>query len=152
MVETLVLWIGVAGLLVAADLFTKHFAKTHFADPIQVIPGIFQLFLSFNTGIAFSIPIPNAVMLILAPLLISVMAIVIFKFCDTSETVAKLILVLLIAGGAGNLIDRIFTGAVVDFLSFSFWPSFNLADSYLTIAAFLLILFYGRITVYGGRK
>ena len=50
---------------------------------------------------------------------------------------------LLYAGIAGNLIDRIFRGYVIDFLDFhwgaSHFPCFNLADSYISIAAFILI-------------
>ena len=56
---------------------------------------------------------------------------------------------LLYAGITGNLIDRIFRGYVIDFLDFywktSHFPCFNLADSYISIAAFILILmsFFG---------
>ena len=52
--------------------------------------------------------------------------------------------VCLIAGTVGNLLDRIFYGAVTDFLSFNFWgyhyPIFNLADIMIVVGAFLLIL------------
>lgn len=51
------------------------------------------------------------------------------------------VLTVLVAGIAGNFLDRAFRGYVVDFINFKVWPVFNLADSYLTIAvATLLIL------------
>jgi signal peptidase II len=46
---------------------------------------------------------------------------------------------LVAAGAAGNLIDRFFRGGgVVDFVDFSFWPAFNVADSAITVGAILL--------------
>ena len=51
---------------------------------------------------------------------------------------------LVVAGGASNLIDRIQTGAVVDFLDLHWrgwhWPAFNLADSYIFCAIFVWVL------------
>lgn len=47
---------------------------------------------------------------------------------------------LIVGGISGNLIDRIRFGAVIDFLDFHFWPVFNLADSFIVVGVFLLIL------------
>jgi len=49
---------------------------------------------------------------------------------------------LLLSGTIGNLIDRIFLGYVRDFIDLGFWPSFNLADSYSTIGAILLVIYF----------
>jgi signal peptidase II len=53
---------------------------------------------------------------------------------------------LVVAGGASNLIDRIQTGAVVDFLDIHWrgmhWPAFNLADSYIVCAVLVWILLF----------
>jgi len=49
--------------------------------------------------------------------------------------------ILLFSGTVGNLIDRIFLGYVRDFIDLGFWPSFNLADSYNTIGAALLVIY-----------
>jgi signal peptidase II len=52
----------------------------------------------------------------------------------------------MIAGGAvGNLIDRVYFGEVIDFLDFHLyhkkhWPAFNLADSFISIGVFILML------------
>lgn len=144
-------WISLFIIFVALDLFTKYLAKTYLSNPVEILPGVFKLALSFNTGVAFSIPIPNTLMLFLSPLLIAILATVILKYCDISKNITKLSLILILAGGIGNLINRFWTGSVIDFLSFKYWPSFNLADSFLTIAAFLLILFYGRIIAHGNK-
>ena len=50
-------------------------------------------------------------------------------------------MILIFAGGIGNLIDRIFRGYVVDFLQFSFFPPVcNLADYFITVGAVLLVI------------
>ena len=51
---------------------------------------------------------------------------------------------LILGGAIGNLIDRVFRGSVVDFIGFTFWPSFNIADTAISIAAVLLAYQYIR--------
>lgn len=134
--------------LVGFDLASKWFAQTYlFQKPAEIIPGIFKLSFSLNTGVAFSVPIPNFAMIIATPILLCILIWLMLRQCNAWHSITKLILVLFVAGGLGNLINRLTEGAVVDFISFSFWPSFNLADSYITIAALLLIICYGKIGV-----
>ena len=47
---------------------------------------------------------------------------------------------LIFGGIAGNLIDRVRLGHVTDFIDVSFWPTFNIADSSLTIGVIMLII------------
>lgn len=149
-----VLWFSGAAILLGLDMFSKFLALKYLSKPFEVIPGVLKLAFSQNTGVAFSIPIPNATMVIATPILIALIAWFLKRHIDFRSKIAKATLILIIAGGTGNFIDRLARGAVTDFLDFSFWPSFNLADSYLTIAAFLLIAFYGKITIteYGRHK
>lgn len=131
--------------LILLDLLTKWLAHISLETPIQVWPEIFQLKISYNPGVAFSIPIPNSIMVWLTPFLLAGIIWLIVRSCNLKHRITKIALALLIAGGLGNFINRIWYGAVVDFIDFSFWPSFNLADSYLTVGVFLLIGFYGKI-------
>lgn len=100
---------------------------------------------SFNKGIAFSIPMSNSVMIFLTPVLLLAFVFFAKKYFDFESFWSIAASALVLAGGLGNFTDRIIKGAVIDFIDVGFWPSFNLADSYLTIAAFVLILFYGKI-------
>lgn len=129
-------WAFLALLLIALDIITKLLA----------VSGAFGLKASMNTGIAFSIPAPNALIIALTPLLLTAAAYLITRYCDMRHRAARGALTLFIAGGIGNFISRVAYGAVIDFIDFKIWPSFNLADSYLTVGAFLLIIFYGKIT------
>ncbi len=47
---------------------------------------------------------------------------------------------LLIGGALGNLADRVREGAVIDFIDFSFWATFNIADTAIVIGVALLVL------------
>jgi signal peptidase II len=128
------MWFTITFGLIILDLFTKWGARTWFKE-----------YVSYNPGVAFSIPIPNSIMVWLTPFLLAGIIWLVMRSCHTEHRVTKAALVLLIAGGLGNFINRIWHGAVIDFIDFSFWPSFNLADAYLTIGVFLLIGFYGKI-------
>ncbi|MBI2574843.1 signal peptidase II, partial [Candidatus Woesearchaeota archaeon] len=57
---------------------------------------------------------------------------------------AKTGVALILAGTTGNIIDRLLLGYVTDFIAFSFWPAFNIADSALTIGTGLMILYFAR--------
>lgn len=142
-----ILWFAAVCDLVILDLITKWLAKNYLSQSIEIVPNFFNLSLSFNSGVAFSIPIPNAVMIFLTPLLAAVLILLIIKNCDIEKRITKLCIILISAGAIGNFINRLWTNSVIDFLDFSFWPSFNLADSYLTVGAMLLIAFYGKIKI-----
>lgn len=139
------MWFILLVLLILLDLLAKWLAHTSLETPLQIWPGIFQLKTSYNPGVAFSIPIANSIMVWLTPFLLAGIIWLIVRSCNLKHRITKTALMLLIAGGLGNFINRIWYGAVIDFIDFSFWPSFNLADSYLTVGVFLLIIFYGKI-------
>ncbi len=65
-----------------------------------------------------------------------IVVLLIFKYKNRLDNLA---LGLLLGGTIGNLIDRLLYGYVIDFIDLGFWPSFNLADSFSVIAAFILI-------------
>jgi signal peptidase II len=99
--------------------------------------------IAFNTGVAFSIPIPQGIQI--AVTIILLLCIIVFgkKFILSMDSLKKqkyviLALALIFGGGLGNLMDRINLGHVVDFIDVGFWPVFNLADSFVTIGAIVL--------------
>lgn len=131
-------------LLLILDQISKAFMRNILKDgSLILIPNFFKLELAFNTGGAWSILNGNVGVLIVLNILI---LFVLFKMSSKiKDTRLKSIsYVCLVAGTIGNLLDRIFYGAVTDFLSFNFWgyhyPIFNLADIMIVVGAFLLIL------------
>jgi len=47
---------------------------------------------------------------------------------------------LVLGGSLSNLVDRVSTGHVTDFIDFDYWPAFNLADSFIVVGVGLLFL------------
>lgn len=98
--------------------------------------SFFSLTHVLNTGTAFGL-LKNAqwFFLIFAS---AVSAFIIVKY-QTFQPKIQLLSALVLAGALGNLFDRLFYGAVIDFINFSFWPAFNIADSAISIAVVLLL-------------
>lgn len=87
-----------------------------------------------NAGSAFGLPIASVYITVLILLIIS------WFFARNKKPINTLPLVLILAGGFSNLIDRITHGCVVDFIALGFWPSFNLADALISVGVLLLAL------------
>lgn len=98
------------------------------------------LSLTANPGIAFGIPIPNIAVVVATLVLIPIIIIVAIKELPIQKTIPQFALALILGGALGNLIDRLTHGYVIDFISIWEWPSFNLADAFITTGILLLIL------------
>jgi signal peptidase II len=139
--------------LFALDQVTKWLVRQNipYESEIPIIPGFFSLVHASNTGAAFSMFTGNNFFFIgLASVALAAILFLLIRDprARTPQqrltNITKISLSLLAAGILGNLTDRIFRGAVTDFLHFYVreyaWPSFNVADSCICIAAGLLIL------------
>lgn len=99
-----------------------------------------------NTGIAFSMFQNNNIFFIVLVSLILIY--IIFFIIKNNKKFTKLQIncfLLILSGGIGNLIDRIFRGAVVDFIDIGYkevyrWPAFNVADSCVCVGIILFII------------
>jgi signal peptidase II len=135
----------VAAVVVVIDQLTKWWAINALADgPIVIIEDVLQFRLTFNTGASFSI-LANSGPLI-AVVVFGVIGLIIFVLGDASRRLEAVALGLVLGGAVGNLLDRLFRGdgfldgAVVDFVDFSFFATFNVADAAVTIGVVLLLL------------
>lgn len=98
-----------------------------------------------NEGVAFSIPFPYPALILVNVLLIFLIIYFSCRELDYDKYLARLSVSLLLAGGVGNLIDRLKNGYVIDFIEIWKWPSFNVADIYISVGVLLIIFFYARI-------
>ena len=133
-------------VLVCIDQFTKYLVVGHLKDrPAYVlIRNIFQLEYLENRGAAFGILQNQRVFFYISVLLITAAVIWFYSKVPMERKYLPLrICAVLIVGGAfGNGIDRIRLNYVVDFFYFKLidFPIFNVADIYVTVAAFLLVI------------
>lgn len=132
--------LSVSSLIVIIDRLTKCILLKNFSEgeSVRVIPGIFHLTLVLNSGAAFGLfKGQSALFTIFSVLIIALICA--YTLRNGCKDLLMLIPLGLITGGAaGNLIDRIAFGHVVDFLDFRIWPIFNIADASITIGAFIL--------------
>ena len=131
----------IAAAVVALDQVTKSIALAHLHQPVHLV-GPFGLNLTLNSGAAFSLFTGSTgAIVVVAVAVIALLGWVAWR----SRTIGLSIALGLILGGAlGNLSDRLFRGhrgAVVDFITLSHWPTFNVADSSVTIGAILVVVF-----------
>ena len=139
----------VAGLIalvtVVADQITKTLALDHLASGPRHLLGPFSLALTFNSGAAFSFASGFPAEIIVIGLLA---LLALLWLARSSSGVLMILGVGLLLGGAlGNLSDRLFRahhGEVIDFIHTGFWPTFNVADSAITIGCVLLVIAYWR--------
>ncbi|MDO8304082.1 MAG: signal peptidase II, partial [Sedimentisphaerales bacterium] len=115
--------------------------------PIHVvISGFLRIVVAENTGAAFGIASGQRVLLVTVSLIAAIVVLGFFLFGRQRPAMMTVALALFLAGILGNAYDRVFhNGMVRDFIDAHYkdvyhWPAFNVADSMLCIAVFLLLL------------
>lgn len=145
------LYAAIALVIFAGDQATKVMVRDSVPEHsvIPVIPNFLNLTHIQNAGVAFGLfsdapaPWKTALLIVVSViLLITVAAIVVRSRHLRWE--AGVGLALILGGAVSNLVDRIRTGRVVDFVDVYFrshhWPTFNLADSAIVVGAIFLVL------------
>ncbi len=154
--------LGVIVFSIVSDQLTKLWALVRFTnetgapnhDVINVIGEWIRFQLVFNKGAAFSSR-PQDLMPFLSPtvffILISIVAVVVmgwfYKNIDKRDWMSRLGVVMILGGAIGNFIDRMRLQMVVDFIDCDLpdfimtrFPTFNVADSFVTVGVAIVIL------------
>ncbi|RME32878.1 MAG: lipoprotein signal peptidase [Gammaproteobacteria bacterium] len=142
-------WLWLSAVVVALDQLSKWLA-TRLLDPHQpvTLTAWFDLTLMYNRGAAFSF-LSGAGgwqrwLFVALALVIGAVLVAWLRHCRPGERWVPAALALVLGGAAGNLIDRLLHGKVVDFIVWHYrdwyWPAFNLADSAISAGAVMLIL------------
>ena len=140
-------WLTIASVLVVLDQVTKY-AITHsiaYGSGIEITP-FFNLVLVHNKGAAFSFLSSASGWqreFFVAIAVIAIAWVVYLLRRHPAETLFCFALSLILGGAVGNVIDRLWLGAVIDFLDFHaaghHFPAFNVADSAITCGAAALL-------------
>lgn len=140
-------WLGLAALIVALDLYTKHLVQSalQYGEHVAVT-SFFDLVLFHNEGAAFSFLAGAGgwqKMLFSAIAVIASVVIIRLLYRHPQQKLFCFALSLVLGGALGNLYDRVTLGYVVDFLFFHYrgwyWPAFNVADSTISVGVVLLL-------------
>ncbi len=137
--------IGLLGLsLFIIDRFSKWLIINYLDASQQIIPWV-SIEFEQNYGIAWSLPVPVEFILPLNIILFGVIIGYLPRILDMRHKLSAVALALIVGGALGNIFDRFAYGYVVDFISIGWWPVFNMADVFLSVGIFLILLFYGTI-------
>jgi signal peptidase II len=141
----------VVGMVVALDQASKALVRAWFElhESLELIPGLFSLTRVHNYGAAFGLmnsvelPFKAALLSIVAFVALSTLTVYALRL-PMEQRLARFGLALVVGGAAGNLIDRVREGFVVDFVDlywqgWHFW-AFNVADAAITVGVAFMIL------------
>ncbi len=142
-VATAVAVLAAAVVLLALDQIIKYFVLQDLKPigTVTVIPGLLELAYVENTGAAFGL-FKNFMWLVVGVTVIATIVIIVLLFRYKKHTFFSYTTsALLIAGGFGNLIDRMVHGFVVDYIHVLFFDYiFNFADCCITVGAVLFVI------------
>jgi signal peptidase II len=136
-------WAGLAAVAIAAiaaDQLTKHVVTSTLAlDESVHVVGPLSIHHVQNTGIAFGFFAGATSLVTIVTAVAIVWMLVFFGRSGARHPALPAALGLLIGGSLSNFVDRIRLGHVTDFIDFSYWPAFNLADSFIVVGVAILL-------------
>mgnify|MGYP001558158672 CR=1 FL=1 len=131
---------GIALVVIILDQLTKLWALSALQNPMPVIGNFLSFVLVKNTGAGFGLfKGTNTLMIYLSLMVIGLILYYHDRIPDKTSVHASVALIL--GGGIANLVDRVRLGHVIDFIDVSFWPTFNAADTAITLGVIGFLVF-----------
>lgn len=126
-------------VVVGLDQLTKHTIAAGIApgQTRKLLPGIHLVHVR-NTGVAFGF-LSGGGPLVLAFTLLALSVLVAYLALRPERPWLWLPTGMLVGGALGNLIDRVSSGSVIDFIKLPDWPAFNVADMSITFGVLVLL-------------
>jgi len=141
------LFLIIAACIVALDQISKLWVRSNITlyESVPIL-GCLSLTNVRNTGSAFGLFVNQAFLLALIAIIGVVAILLFYRYFSKSSMLGVSALSLVFGGAIGNLIDRLRFGYVTDFIDVRLWhdfhwPSFNVADSAITVGSIVLVVF-----------
>ena len=137
-------------ILLLTDLVIKYVLNTSSIESITLIPLFLDFYLTKNTGIALSLFSSSGglTQILLTITIFLALVFLAYTFFTTHVGKQKIALTLVLAGGFGNFLERLFFGSVTDYLHLRIGTNslfvFNLADFFITLGALIIIMVWFR--------
>ncbi|MBM3699971.1 MAG: signal peptidase II [Actinobacteria bacterium] len=128
--------------ILAADQLTKYWVNSLSGDslPITIIPGFISIIRITNTGAAFGMLQGWTKVFIIISVIATILIVILKIKLDLKTLIYNISLGFVLGGALGNLVDRIIMGEVTDFISVNYFAVFNVADSFIVIGFFIIII------------
>ena len=133
---------GTALGLAVVDLGAKAAAQRSLGAGRVIDLGPLDLRLIYNPGTAFSLgaELPAAVVVSIVGVVTAAVAVFAWREAAKGSLILVLGLASVLAGAVANLVDRLDDGVVTDYLHSEWWPTFNLADVFITVGAVVILM------------
>jgi signal peptidase II len=149
-VRTRLVYTFVFFILVLIDQITKLLVASHYGigESRSILGDVLRLTYVRNPGAAFSVSFGGPAVMFTITMIVIVLLIYLYVRGSVrpDTTPGKIALLMIFCGAAGNMLDRIRMGEVIDFIEMGIghyrWPVYNLADIYITLGMILLFFSY----------
>jgi signal peptidase II len=148
--RSLILLVTIAGFILALDWWTKRWATDNLAGraPVNLVGEFVRFTYTRNSGVAFGLGAGVRFPYYLFSIVAAIVILYLFVRQRVPSLSRQVALALILGGALGNLVDRLKSGEVVDFIEIGWgrwhWPVFNVADSAVTIGVVLFALAWSR--------
>lgn len=128
-------------LIIAVDQFfkAKIIGSMVPGESIPILQDFFHITYVLNPGAAFGILPNQRIFFLVAGGILLILAAYFYPKISKKDNLSKLGAISLVSGATANLIDRVQSGLVVDFLDFRGWPVFNIADIAIVMGMFVMV-------------
>lgn len=140
------MYIFIFFMIVLSDQLSKIWALTELSEHSIYVADWFNLSLTYNKGISFSFLSNDSIYMpfILSALAMAIVVFLYLWFRKENHFLTRTGLVFMMGGAVSNVLDRLYLGSVVDFIDWHLgawhWPAFNIADSFICLGVFLLMV------------
>jgi signal peptidase II len=130
-----------AATVATVDLAAKAASESRLADS-SIDLGLLRLQLAYNSGVAFSLgaKLPVTVIVAITATITLALAAYAWRRAPHAAWVERIAGGFVIGGAMANVVDRARDGVVTDYLHTGWWPTFNLADTFLVTGSLVLAL------------
>lgn len=131
-------------VFVAVDQILKYVVSTNLkhAEDIMIIPNLLSLTYVENRGAAFGMLQNQRLFFVIFAVAMIAFFVYLIRYKNFNDKMFLIAATLIISGGIGNLIDRLFLGYVVDYIKLSFFsPVCNFADYCITFGTVILVIY-----------
>ena len=132
-------------IVILSDQALKFFVKAHlpFSRSVPILGNYIKLTYVKNSGAAFSFFSGYSTWLVIIGLAVAALVIYFHRRLPQKNYLLQFALAAILGGSMGNIIDRIFFHAVIDYIDLTYWPIFNLADIMINVG--IATIFYAVI-------
>lgn len=144
-IQSYIFLIGIAGLIVALDQWTKQLVRANLAyqeiwSPFEWLTPYARIVHWRNTGAAFGFFQDGNLVFTILAFIVSGLILLYFPHIPHGEWLIRLAIAMQLGGAVGNLLDRLTQGHVTDFISVGSFAVFNVADASISVGVVVLLL------------